>query len=280
MLEHLFPHSWIRERVWLMFFLGFAFSVVGMGSALILFPGDAAFPAIAFTALLSLPSLNRLLAAESGEAASEERFDLLDPFRNHADIFGVYLFLFLGVLLAFSVFALLLPGIAANELFSGQLAAVGLAGKATGAAFGISFASVFFNNFLVFCFAFLASFIYGSGSVFVIIWNASVWGVVFGSIAREASLNVALGPLAYFGKMMLAVSPHMITEASAYVLAAIAGGIVSQAIIREKFFSARFSNVVQAALVVFLFATVLLVASAYIETGITYRMLRLLGLGA
>lgn len=277
MLEHLFPHSWIRERAWIMLFLGFAFSVVGMGSALILFPGDAAFPALAFTALLALPSLNRMLALESHEAASEEKFDLIDPFRNHADIFGVYIFLFIGVLLAFAVFALLLPGIAANELFSGQLGAVGLAGKAADSG-ASGFSHVFYNNFLVFCFAFLASFIYGSGSVFVIIWNASVWGVVFGSIAREASGSL-LGPLAYFGKMMLAVSPHMITEASAYVLAAIAGGIVSQALLREKFFSSRFSNVVQAALVVFFFATMLLVVSAYVETSITQRFLRLLGLG-
>lgn len=72
MLEHLFPHSWIKGKAWLMLFLGFAFSVVGMGSALILFPGDAAFPAIAFTALLALPSLNRMLALESKEAASEQ----------------------------------------------------------------------------------------------------------------------------------------------------------------------------------------------------------------
>ena len=280
MLEQLFPQSWIKERVWLMFFLGFAFSVVGMGSALILFPGDVAFPAIAFTALLALPSLNRLLSIESNQAASEEKFDLANPFRNHADIFGVYLFLFLGVLLAFSVFALLLPGIAANELFSGQLSAVGLAGNATGWAAGShSFAPIFFNNFLVFCFAFLASFIYGSGSVFVIIWNSSVWGVVFGSIAREASSNVVFGPIAYFVKMMLAVSPHMVTEASAYVLAAIAGGIVSQAVIRERLFSRRFSKVVQSALVIFAFAAVLLLAAAYTEASITNNLLRFFGIG-
>lgn len=275
MLEQLFPASWIERKSWFAFILGLSYSILGIGSALLLFPKEPGLAAVAFTSLLALPSLNKLLALETKQAARERKFDLADPFKNHKDIFGVYIFLFLGVLLVFSVFSLILPNIATNKIFADQIEAVGLSGSATG---GSGFKSIFSNNLIVFLFALIASFIYGSGSIFIIIWNASVWGVVFGVVARDAATISNFNPFTYFFLTMLVVAPHLLTEASAYIMAAISGGIISKAVILEKPFSERFTKIIQDALVIFVVAILLLLIAAYVESNITNNLFNLVGL--
>ena len=275
MLEQLFPASWIEKKAWFAFVLGVCYAVLGIGSALLLFPKQPGLAAVAFTSIRSLPSLNSLLTIETKQAARERRFDLTDPFKNHKDIFGVYIFLFIGVMLVFSLFSIILPEIATNEIFAEQIEAVGIAGSAIDEN---GFASIFSNNLIVFLFALIASFIYGSGSIFIIIWNASVWGVVFGVIAREAATIANFNPFSYFFLTLLAVAPHLVTEASAYIMAAISGGIVSKAVIMEKPFSERFKKIIQDALVIFFIAVILLIIAAFIETSITGKLASLLGL--
>jgi len=190
-------------------------------------------------------------------------------------VFGVYIFLFIGVFLVFSVFSIILPEIATNNIFADQITAVGISGSALSEG---GFTAIFSNNLIVFLFALIASFIYGSGAIFIIIWNASVWGVVFGVLARDASTITNYNPFVYFTLTIIVVAPHLITEASAYIMAAISGGIVSKAVILEKVFSERFTKVVQDALVIFAVAIGLLVIAAYVESNITHTLLNIVGL--
>ena len=71
---------------------------------------------------------------------------------------------------------------------------------------------------------------------------------------------------------MIIVTPHLVTEASAYIMAAISGGIVSKAVIMEKAFSERFKKIIQDALVIFFIAVILLIIAAFIETSITNKL--------
>lgn len=274
MLEQLFPVTWLERKAWFSFILGICYATLGIGSALVLFPGEPGLASVAFISLLSLPSLNRILTIEEEQDAAEKKFQVSNIFRNHMDLLGVYVFLFIGVFLVFSVFAVFLPNIASNNLFSEQIYAIGLSGRAYSPS---TFGAIFSNNMVIFLFSLIASFIYGSGAIFILIWNASVWGVVFGVTARN-SASVNYNPLAYFSLITLAVIPHMITEASAYIMAALSGGIVSKAVLFEKIFSERFTKVVQGALVIFFFAVLLLIVSAYIESHITRLIFNLLKL--
>jgi uncharacterized membrane protein SpoIIM required for sporulation len=74
------------------------------------------------------------------------------------------------------------------------------------------------------------------------------------------------------------ISPHLITEAAAYIMAAISGGIVSKAVIMEKPFSERFTKVIQDSLVIFVVAILLLLIAAYVESNITQALLDIIGL--
>jgi uncharacterized membrane protein SpoIIM required for sporulation len=275
MLEQLFPASWIERKAWFAFILGFVYTVFGLGFALLIFPEDPALPAIAFTSLLILPVLIKIFSIETKQAAAERRFDLSDSFKNHKDVFAVYLFLFLGIFSVFALFSLLLPSITTNQLFSEQLEAVGLTGRATGLG---DFESIVSNNLLIFIFALLASFVYGSGAIFILTWNASAWGVVFGVIAKDIAAVAGVNPFVYFGLTMLAVGPHLVTEAGAYILVAISGGIVSKAVMTERLFSSRFKKIIKDALVIFAVAVILLLGAAYIETFVTGSIYRILGI--
>ncbi len=275
MLGQLFSAQWIERKSWFAFVLGASYAVLGIGSALLLFPRESGLAAVAFTSLLTLPALNRLISIETKQAARERRFDLTDPFKNHRDIFGVYIFLFLGVFAAFSIFSILLPDIAANRIFAEQIDAVGIYGSAVG---GGTFASIFSNNAIVFLFALGMSLIYGSGSIFILIWNSSVWGVVFGTLARDAALATSYHPFAYLFLSVLAVAPHLITEAGAYIMAAISGAILAKATILEKPFSDRYVKVLKDALMIFAVAIILLVAAAYVESNITSKLFAFFGL--
>lgn len=273
MLEQLYSDKWLANKSGFSFLLGFAYAILGIGSAIIVFPHDPALPAVAFTSLLLLPSLNRMLSIEEKQAAGETKFSLFNPFRDHLDIFGVYFFSFLGIMAAFSFFSLILPDISTSQLFHEQISIIGPAGNAV-APHG-SFSGLVANNFLVFIFIFLASFIYGAGSIFVIVWNASVWGVVIATIARNAANAVGNNPFAYFAATILSAFPHMFLEAGAYFMATISGAVIGQAVLTEKIFSERFTKAVKDALTLFGIAVIILILGAYVESHLTGRIFRL-----
>lgn len=275
MLEYFFPAAWVERRSWFAFLIGVAYTVIGIFSAMLIFPADTALASIAFTSLLLLPTLNKMFKIESRQAARERKFDLTDPFKNHSDIFQVYLFLFLGVMLTYLFFSYALPSIAGSHLFEAQAELAGVAGSAVNFS---DFLSILVNNAVVLFFAFVASFVYGSGSIFIIIWNASAWGVLIGMFAKQALAVSSHNPAAYFGLAFLAISPHLVAEASAYILAALAGGIVSRGLLFEKVFSDRFNKLVKDAFVVFTVAIILLVVSAFVEAFISVRLFDLFGL--
>ena len=274
-LEQLYPAAWLERKSHYAFIIGVAYSVVGILFAILIFPQSSGIASIAFTSLLILPTLNQLLALEESEAARSSNFNLLRIFREHSDIFRIFLFLFIGIMLTYGLFSILLPSLATSKFFEEQVDVAGLAGFASGRGL---FSAILINNLIVLLVAFVSSFVYGSGSVFIITWNASVWGVFFGLLARISAGATAYGPWVYFTLVMLAVAPHLISEASAYFLTAISGGIISKATIREKIMSRTFVHIISDSLVIFAASVIVLIIAAVIEVAITPAILGSFGL--
>jgi len=275
-LEQIYSARWIEKKSRFAFLIGLVYSAIGIGSALLLFPDNPGLASIAFTSLLILPSLNQLMSIEENQAAREKKFDIIELFKDHNDIFKVYLFLFLGILLSYSLISLLLPSITTSRIFAEQVNVMGI----TGEAYTVKslFSSLFLNNLKVLVFCLLASFIYGSGAVFIITWNASVWGTIFAIVARESAVVSGRDPFLYFGLTLLAVFPHMILEASSYLIAAISGGIVNKAVLREKLFSKRFTQIIEDGFMMFVIAVIVLIIAVYIESNITGSIVRFFGI--
>ncbi len=269
-LEHIFPEDWLEHKGRYAFLLGVVYSGIGILLSTILFPGDPALVAVAFTALLLLPELYKIFSIEERQEAVEQKVSLGALWRDDIDLIRVYVFLFLGILLVYSVGTMLLPTFQTNNLFREQLEirfGQGFAGSATGISFSSSlFLDLLSNNFLVMVACFILALLTGDGAIFLIAWNASVWGTIFGLTAKGASAFSGTHPFYFFALIMLVVFPHMILEAICYFLAAISGSVISKDVIMEEFASERFFSVFGFNLYLIWFALVFLLLGALVET--------------
>ena len=99
--------------------------------------------------------------------------------------------------------------------------------------------------------------------MFLIVLNASVFATFIMFIMKE--LPIITNKAAILGIFMI----HTIPELFGFLLAAVAGGILSKAIIQEKFKSRPFKNVIKDAFAIFIIAIVVIVIAALLETYVT-----------
>ena len=275
-LEHIFPEDWLERKGIYAFLLGVGYSIVGVLIASILFPGDPALVAVAFTSMLLLPELYKIFSIEERQESIEQRVSLRSLWRDDIEVVRLYIFLFLGIMLVYSIGTILLPELQANSLFREQLeirfgqgfSGNAVAGQATSAEVFSSglFYTLLTNNFLVLMACFILALLAGDGAIFMITWNASVWGTIFGLTAKNAATVAGQHPLYFFGLIMLIVFPHMIIEAISYFLAAISGSVISKDVLLEQFASERFFEVFGFNLYLLLFGLLFLLLGAIVET--------------
>lgn len=264
--EQLVKARWIEQRPLYAFLFGAFYTLLGVISAYAIFPEEnVGMMSLGFISILLIPTLNQLLSIEESEDVRENKLSLKLLFKDHFDIIEIYAYIFLGILLTFAALAILLPDLTINQLFSSQLRP--RFGDVGQAVYGLkTFWSILSNNFVVMLIALVLSLVYGAGSIMFLTWNASVWGVIFGTIARQAAVVVHQHPIVYFGILFVKVFPHMIVEAGAYFFAVIAGGVISKAIIKEKDNARRFNHVFTDGLMFFGMAILLLIIGAWLET--------------
>jgi uncharacterized membrane protein SpoIIM required for sporulation len=265
-LEQIFKTKWLEKKPRHAFGLGILYSIIGIISAMIIFPKSAAIMSVAFTSILLVSSLNQLLQTEENVEIREKKFNIKQLFKDHKDIFEIYIFLFLGIFLTFTLAALLLSFNATESLFSNQLAVAGLTGHAINSS--NQFISILTNNLIVLLACFVLSLVYGAGSILFITWNASVWGIIFGYIAKTSAFVTGINPVVAFGQIFLPAIPHFLAESVAYFCAAIIGGVVSKAVIREKLFSKKFHHIITDALIFGGIAIILIILAAILEVTI------------
>ncbi|MDA1196947.1 MAG: stage II sporulation protein M [Nanoarchaeota archaeon] len=276
-LEKLYPLELIERTPIYAFLLGLGYAFIGIGAAVLLFPEDPAIVGVAFISLMIYPTLNQMLLQEEEMESVNDEFHLHTFLIDHHNSFKVYTLLFLGVLLGFSFFALMLPSLATNHIFEDQINVLygyGTAGKAVFSQ-GL-FMNIFMNNLGVMILCFVTAFVFGEGGIFLIVWNASVWGTIFGNLAKTAAVSTLNNPFVYFSIVFATVFPHMILEAFSYVCAATAGGIISKGLLREEAFSERFNHILKNTIMFLVFALVVLVIAVTVETYVlgnaeTYR---------
>ncbi len=268
-LEHIFPEDWLERKARYALLLGAGYSIVGILVASVLFPGDPALVAVAFTALLLLPELYKIFTMEERQERMEKKITLKALVKDDWDIVKIYLFLFIGILLVYAFATMIMPSFETNTLFREQLEirlGQGFSGNAILGTFGSElFWSLLNNNFLVMLACFIMALLTGDGAIFLIVWNASVWGTIFGYTARAASNFSGESVYAVFAKIMLVVTPHMMIEATCYILAAIAGAVISKDVLLEEFASDRFMEVFGFNIYLLLFAVIFLVLGAGVE---------------
>jgi len=222
-LETLLPSNVARQKPHYMMLIAFLFAIVGMWLAYFIFPHSASILTIAFIVIAAEPLLRRTFLQEEDEEARNPG-PAATFLERHFDLITMYSWFFLGLVLAFMAWYIILPGEAPERCLAGGIcgefptresifseqerqlfgiaqlrdSALPSTGNAvlpfTGFAvppqvqgdyWGIV-EFLFANNTTVLLLAILFSFLFGEGALFLIAWNASIIGTVMGKISAQA----------------------------------------------------------------------------------------------
>ncbi len=282
MLEMFINPKRAQRRPWEMFFIGLIYATLSIFIANWIFMGDPVLNKhmgiwiVTFCVMFSVPFVYYTLKME------EEKDILysggLRLLREHSKAIFVLMWLFIGFIIAFSFWYIVLPTGPHNfytqiEVFCQINNPSDIQGcvdqflekqsnVVTGAVTaGDRMVAIFVNNIYVLVFTLIFSIIFGAGAVFVLAWNASVISAAIG-LFSESSIHRL--PTGFFRYMI-----HGFPEISAYFVGALAGGILSVAVIKHDIHNERFWAILQDSLNLILIAIGILFFSALIEVFIT-----------
>lgn len=285
MLEMLINPKKAERRPWEMFFIGLFYASLSVVLSYFLFGGNPVLSkyisifVLTFCVIFSMPFVYYTIKLEERkDIVSDDEWRLL---KEHWHAIQSFLWLFLGFMIAFSVLYMLLPN--GETLFKAQIETFcqinrpnnfndclnqyGI-GKAIPLTGGVTsnekLVSIFSNNINVLMATIFLSLLFGAGVIFILAWNASVIAAAISIFIKSNIANLHTGILRYM--------IHGLPEIAAYFVAALAGGILSTAIIRHDTKNEKFWAVVEDTLILIIIAMVILFISALIEVFITPKL--------
>ena len=219
MLRVLFSAKKTERRLLEILAVGFFYASISIFLSFWIFPEHSS---LAMVFMCVLPTIYVLQGVLRGEEKKEEDYNSEEwLLKQHLGKLAFFLFLFLGFVLAFGVWAFFLGPEKTSLLFEIQENAVSHINNITGDAVTTgTFFKILSNNLKVMSLSLIFALFYGAGAIFILAWNASVMGLVIGVLARN-TLGFSALPLA-FTKYFI----HGIPEMFAYLTAAMAGGIL------------------------------------------------------
>ncbi|MFH1623350.1 MAG: stage II sporulation protein M [Candidatus Aenigmatarchaeota archaeon] len=256
-LERLISRRAALRNPLAMFMVGGIVSVACLVISFIVFSDQVGMFTTVLMTMAMTPFMVNLLYHEEKETENEIMRKMEGNFlMRHSDVLKVYAALFAGMVLALSITFLLLPEQHVQAIFEDQISEIMII---RGGFLSLdAFERIMLNNVGVLLISFLFSFLFGSGAIFILSWNASVLAAAIGLAAKSIG-GVAGLPLA-----VLVFFPHGSLEILAYLVGGIAGGLVSVVLTRRH--SKCFWRIIADSLKLLAVAAVLLVAAAALES--------------
>jgi hypothetical protein len=285
MLELLINPRRAEREPWQMFFIGLFYSALSILLVDWIFLKDpvlskySSMLIITFTVMFSIPFMFYIIKLE--EVKNKKQKTTYSIIKEHGKALAALIYLFLGFVVAFAFFYIAMPSNTTIN-FKAQIeqyCAINSAnfadcvqnnGLVTGdvitpitgyASSSQHFFSILTNNIFVMIFVLVFSFAFGAGAIFILAWNASVIGAAIGIFTNAVLNKIHIGLMRYM--------IHGIPEIAAYFVAALAGGILSIAVIKHEFGKEEFAKVLQDVIIMLLIAIIVLVFAAFIEVFIT-----------
>ncbi len=276
-LESIISPLKAEKEPWDMFFIGILYSSVAVFLTLLIFENEKSLALVFLTVLATVPIMYNTLKLEEGkDVLYGGELRLLN---EHSKALLFFIFLFLGIMVSFAVWYIVLPSPISQELFFSQQQAINSINRAvtTNFASAETFSLILLNNLRVLFFCLFFAFFYGAGAILILTWNASVIAAALGNFFRTqlAVASKATGMATtgmYFHVTALSLGRYMIhgiPEILAYFVGGLAGGIISVAVIRHDFRTKNFQKIIMDSSSLILIAILILVAAAFIETFIT-----------
>lgn len=271
-LESIKP-SWMERKPAKVFWVGFIYSVIGIALAWLVFGDYASISGVFLTTMPLVVVMYKLLKYEEKKdlRIRSER----SLIKEHSKALSMFIFLFLGMVISYSLLFTILPQDITVKIFSLQINVIKsinleAAGYFTNNTAALS--AILLNNFKVLFFSIFFSFLYGSGAIFILTLNASVIGVAVGNVIRNSISEYAGSShivflYNYFKSFPLTFgyAVHGIPEISAYFVGALAGGIISVAVVNHDFGNKEFRRIVRDSVDLLLISVLLLVLAGLLE---------------
>ena len=275
----------LEKGEWKMFFIGIIYASLSLLLVRWFFGNDVVLSqysgmiVVTFAVMFSLPFMYFIIKKE--EAEDEKVFGIFSVWRIHKDAIYAFMWLFLGFIVAFSFWFIILQD---SNLFNAQLETYcrinnpgniedcvskyyfGQQGSTGAATKQLRFLSIIENNIYVMIFTLILSLIFGAGAIFVLAWNASVIAAAIGIFTRYQISEIPLGIARYM--------IHGFPEIAAYFITALAGGIFGVGVIRNGIMSKRFLHVVENVVILLFIAIIILLIAAVIEVYFTPILFR------
>jgi uncharacterized membrane protein SpoIIM required for sporulation len=278
MFEMIMKPKRAERKPWEMFFIGLIYATISLLLVNFVFRMDdvlkegSGLLLVLFTVMFCLPFVYFLIKLEEGKDV--EITDSGKLIKEHSKAISALIWLFLGFVVAFSIGYIVL-GDSAPANFNFQIKTYCLInspqnydyclnqyGLISGAVTNSTyFMKILVNNLQVMIFTLLFSLIFGAGAIFILVWNASVIAAAIGIFSKQGLFSL---PCAYLRYLI-----HGIPEIAAYFIAALAGGIISVAIIRKDLHDERLWGILQDALMLFIIAIIVLIISGLMEVYLT-----------
>ncbi len=270
-LEAIITPKNARANPWTIAVLAFIFVAIGVLSADYL----GIYKSILTITLVSIPAVPFVWRLFDFEEEETEKNIVLGSrtIARHLPIIMVLSMLFIGLIAGFLAWYMFLPQDKLGEIFEVQINELRTIGSISGNAiftvvdekFLEIFEMLFFHNLGVLLIITVLALLYGAGSVFVFAWNASIIGAFIGHYARTVGASTSV--LGSIGTSALGLLPHGSFELLAYLIAALAGGILSSAITREAHKTNTFMLVLHDSTKLAAVSIIFLAIGAFIEAG-------------
>lgn len=249
-LESLIKAKNAEKQHWRIFFIGLFYPSVAIILTNLIFKGTYSSIVVVTLTLIACTHLmyNVIkLEEEKGIKIKSERTLL----KEHSKAILFYAFLFFGFVISFALWYTFLPAGSVDNLFYLQNKTISamnyrpINSDVTGNAINPSyyFKDIFIHNLEILGFSILFSLLYGVGAIFILTWNASVIGTAVGIFVKKnlAEYTTHFGFIGignYFSTFSLGLlryAIHGIPEVIGFFIGALAGGIISFAIIKREF---------------------------------------------
>ncbi len=278
-LERLFGVHRLMQSKFLLFLYTAIIAVISVIVSVIFYPDSASILSIAFITIAFVYFLTVVFSKTENEVLTHET----SFFKRYFFIVEMYVKIFIIVSATFTLLFVFLPTNSKDLVFTEQVKIIenvdSLRSAVTIGNFSLSdpsglFSFIFVNNLGVLLAILLFSFLYGAGSIFINIFQASVFGTIVGAkilslVPNFAAEGLSGQLLAIFQGTVLGFGmlPHGAFEFAAYFMAAVIGGIVS-ALLRGHYINVKthLGRIIFDLFIMLVVAVVLLLIGAGIES--------------
>lgn len=267
--ENVYSQEYLNNNKHMVLILSFSYTILGISASYLLFRDfNSSLVSIGFTSLILLTVLRDILkiSVKSEIAINEKKINLMNMLKQYKNDIIIFTYLFIGILLGFSIFSLGLPSEVSEKFFSSQYEFLVTNTPHDVFSHG-TFESILLNNLAVLIICLITSFLFGIGTIFlfILVWNGSVIGTIFTEIAKQSAISLEHSQIIIFLVLLLAALPHMIFEIFSYLLSGIIGENLSDYLLAEKPKNSKYKKIINFTLSMISYSIIFLLIAVYIE---------------